>query len=146
TLRDWAGDVQVMLTADVLDGWRSTVDIGDHVGVTGEVVTTKHGEVSVRASAWTLTAKCLHPLPDKHRGLSGEALVRQRHLDLIVNPAAREMLRVRSAAVHAVRTRPTPTTPTCARWPATSSSPRPPPRSAHRWRATGSTCPRRGAR
>ena len=104
TLRDWSGDVQVMLTADVLDGWRSTVDIGDHVGVTGEVVTTKHGEVSVRASAWTLTAKCLHPLPDKHRGLSGEALVRQRHLDLIVNPAAREMLRVRSAAVHAVRT------------------------------------------
>src|SRR5439155_1420779 len=75
-----------------------------HVGVTGEVVTTKHGEVSVRASAWRLTAKCLHPLPDKHRGLSGEALVRQRHLDLIVNPAAREMLRVRSAAVHAVRT------------------------------------------
>jgi len=104
TMRDWSGDVQVMLTADVLDGWRSTVDIGDHIGVIGEVVTTRRGEVSVHADSWTLTAKCLHPLPDKHRGLSGETLVRQRHLDLIVNPAARELLRVRSAAVHAVRT------------------------------------------
>jgi lysyl-tRNA synthetase class 2 len=104
TLRDWSGDLQVMLTAAVLDGWRSTVDIGDHIGVTGEVVTTKRGEVSVRADTWTLTAKCLHPLPDKHRGLTGETLVRQRHLDLIVNPGARELLRVRSTAVHAVRT------------------------------------------
>src|SRR5207244_10759233 len=51
TLRDWSGDMQVMLTADVLDGWRSTVDIGDHIGVTGEVVTTRRGEVSVRADS-----------------------------------------------------------------------------------------------
>ncbi|OLB81403.1 MAG: lysine--tRNA ligase, partial [Actinobacteria bacterium 13_2_20CM_2_71_6] len=104
TLRDWSGDLQVMLTKEVLDDWASTVDIGDHVGVTGEVITTRRGEVSVRAHTWTLTAKCLHPLPDKHRGLAGEALVRQRHLDLIVNSSARELLRVRSVAVHAVRT------------------------------------------
>ncbi len=105
TLRDWSGDVQVLLEAGVLGDWKSTVDLGDHVGVTGEVITSRRGEVSVRAASWTLTAKCLHPLPDKHRGLADpEALARQRHLDLIVNPAAREMLRVRAAAVHAVRT------------------------------------------
>ena len=78
--------------------------LGDHVGVSGEVITTRRGEVTVAADAWTLTAKCLHPLPDKHRGLADpEVLVRQRHLDLIVNPAAREMLRVRAASIHALR-------------------------------------------
>ncbi|NJC73718.1 bifunctional lysylphosphatidylglycerol synthetase/lysine--tRNA ligase LysX [Planosporangium thailandense] len=105
TLRDWSGDVQVMLDRDVIGDWKRAVDLGDHVGVTGEVITTRRGEVSVRAASWTLTAKCLHPLPNKHRGLTDpEALVRQRHLDLIVNAGARDMLRVRSAALHAVRT------------------------------------------
>jgi lysyl-tRNA synthetase class 2 len=104
TLRDWSGDVQVMLTGDAIGDWKTTVDLGDHVGITGEVITSRRGEVTVRAASWALTAKCLHPLPDKHRGLADpEALVRQRHLDLIVNPAAREMLRVRAAAVHSVR-------------------------------------------
>jgi lysyl-tRNA synthetase class 2 len=88
TLRDWSGDVQVMLAAEVLGNWKNTVDLGDHVGVAGEVITSRRGEVTVRAESWTLTAKCLHPLPDKHRGLADpEALVRQRYLDLIVNPA-----------------------------------------------------------
>jgi lysyl-tRNA synthetase class 2 len=104
TLRDWSGDVQVMLAPEVLGDWKGIVDLGDHVGVAGEVITTRRGEVTVRADSWTLTAKCLHPLPDKHRGLAGPgALVRQRHLDLIVNPASRELLRVRSAAVNALR-------------------------------------------
>jgi lysyl-tRNA synthetase class 2 len=104
TLRDWSGDLQVMLAGPALGDWKSVVDLGDHVGVTGEVITSRRGEVTVRAASWTLTAKCLHPLPDKHHGLADpEALVRQRHLDLIVNPASRELLRVRSAAVNAVR-------------------------------------------
>jgi lysyl-tRNA synthetase class 2 len=105
TLRDWSGDVQIMLAGEVIGGWKRAVDLGDHLGVSGEVITSRRGEVTVRAEDWTLTAKCLHPLPDKHRGLADpEALVRQRHLDLIVNPAARDMLRVRAAAVHSVRT------------------------------------------
>ncbi|MFI5494753.1 bifunctional lysylphosphatidylglycerol synthetase/lysine--tRNA ligase LysX [Actinoplanes sp. NPDC051859] len=110
TLRDASGDLQIMLTTgelgrDSLRQWRSSVDLGDHVGVTGEVVTSKLGEVSVLANAWTITAKCLHPLPDKRRGIADlEMLSRRRHLDLIVRPAARDMLRIRSAAVHAVRT------------------------------------------
>ncbi|NJC86035.1 bifunctional lysylphosphatidylglycerol synthetase/lysine--tRNA ligase LysX [Planosporangium mesophilum] len=105
TLRDWSGDVQVMLAGDAIGDWKRTVDLGDHVGVTGEVITSRRGEVSVSAREWTLTAKCLHPLPDKHHGLADpETLVRQRHLDLIVNPAARDMLRVRAATLHSVRT------------------------------------------
>jgi lysyl-tRNA synthetase class 2 len=106
TLRDWSGDVQIMLDGDTIGDWKRCVDLGDHVGISGEVITSRHGEVTVRAEEWTLTAKCLHPLPDKHRGLADpEALVRQRHLDLIVNPTAREMLRVRAAALHSVRTK-----------------------------------------
>jgi lysyl-tRNA synthetase class 2 len=109
TLRDWSGDLQVMLSAervgaDALDTWRSTVDLGDHVGVRGEVVASRRGEVSVLADCWTITAKCLHPLPHKHLGLTDpELLVRARHVDLMVNPGAREMLRIRAAAEHALR-------------------------------------------
>ena len=109
TLRDWSGDLQVMLCTDRLGAesiarWQATVDLGDHIGVRGEVITTRRGEVSVAADEWTFTAKCLHPLPDKHKGLSDpEVLVRQRHLDLIVNPSARQMLRVRADALHALR-------------------------------------------
>ncbi len=110
TLRDWSGDLQVMVTADgvgavSLASWKSTVDLGDHVSVTGEVVTSKRGEVSVLASSWELAAKCLHPLPDKHRGLADpEARVRQRYLDLIVDAESRELLRLRGAVLHALRT------------------------------------------
>ncbi|MCW2642368.1 MAG: lysine--tRNA ligase [Dactylosporangium sp.] len=106
TLRDWSGDVQIMLDGDTIGDWKGAVDLGDHVGITGEVITSRRGEVTVRADSWTLTAKSLHPLPHKHRGLADpEALVRQRHLDLIVNPSARDMLRVRAAVLHSMRTK-----------------------------------------
>nr|WP_157244423.1 bifunctional lysylphosphatidylglycerol synthetase/lysine--tRNA ligase LysX [Nonomuraea typhae] len=105
TLRDWAGERQVMITdPGLLADWRRVVDLGDHVGVRGEVTRSDKGEISVLAQDWTLTGKCLHPLPGKRRGLSDpEARVRRRHLDLITSDAAREMLRVRAAAVHALR-------------------------------------------
>ncbi|MGQ0465154.1 MAG: bifunctional lysylphosphatidylglycerol synthetase/lysine--tRNA ligase LysX [Sporichthyaceae bacterium] len=109
TLRDGTGDLQVMLSLDkvgedALAAWKADVDLGDHVGITGEVITSKRGELSVLANEWTLTAKCLRPLPDKHKGLSDpEALVRQRYVDLIVNPDARRMLTVRSDAVRSLR-------------------------------------------
>jgi lysyl-tRNA synthetase, class II len=108
-LRDGTGDLQVMLTAqdtgaESLRTWNRNVDLGDHVGVVGEIVTSKRGELSVLASSWAITAKCLRPLPDKRRGLSDpEAKVRQRYVDLIVNSDARRMLRLRSEAVRAVR-------------------------------------------
>jgi lysyl-tRNA synthetase, class II len=104
-LRDWDGDLQVMLDAVAgAERFADTVDIGDHVGVAGEVITTKTGELTVDATTWVLTAKCLRPLPDKHRGLTDpEAKVRRRYLDLITSPASRDVLRARSAAIHSLR-------------------------------------------
>lgn len=109
TLRDWSGDLQAMLTrshsgAEQLRNWRALVDIGDQVSVEGEVVTSRHGELSLLVSNWTMAAKCLHPLPDKHRGLtSPESRVRQRYLDLIERSSARATLVSRSTAVQALR-------------------------------------------
>jgi lysyl-tRNA synthetase, class II len=103
-LKDFSGDLQVMMTRPVLDGWRRAVDLGDHVGVSGEVVTSQRGELSVLADTWTVTAKCLHPLPDKRKGLSDpETRVRQRYLDLVVNPDSASMLKLRSTVVRALR-------------------------------------------
>ncbi|MFI7284932.1 bifunctional lysylphosphatidylglycerol synthetase/lysine--tRNA ligase LysX [Micromonospora chersina] len=103
TIRDGSGDLQLVLEHD-LDRWRATIDIGDHVGATGEVYATRRGEVSVRVADWRLTAKCLRPLPDKHHGLADpEARVRQRYLDLAIDPAARDLLRARGAALRSLR-------------------------------------------
>lgn len=109
TLRDGTGDLQVMVSLDgvgeeSLARWKSDVDIGDHVGVVGVVVTSRRGELSVQAESWAITSKCLRPLPEKHLGLTDlESRVRQRYVDLIVNPDARHMLRLRSDAVRSVR-------------------------------------------
>ncbi|NHC15791.1 bifunctional lysylphosphatidylglycerol synthetase/lysine--tRNA ligase LysX [Motilibacter deserti] len=109
TLRDGTDDLQVMLSLDSvgperLEAWKSDVDLGDHIGVEGEVITSRRGELSVLADSWAMTAKALRPLPDKHKGLTDpEARVRQRYVDLIVNPDARRMLRVRSDAVRSLR-------------------------------------------
>ncbi|RFU37718.1 bifunctional lysylphosphatidylglycerol synthetase/lysine--tRNA ligase LysX [Actinomadura logoneensis] len=109
TLRDESGDIQVVLTVDGLGPeplrrWKALIDLGDQVGVAGEVMTTRTGELSVLASGWKLTAKCLHPLPDKRAGLADpEARVRHRAVDLIVNDDSRRMLRMRGDAVCAVR-------------------------------------------
>ncbi len=109
TLRDGSGDLQVMISLDKvgeesLAAWKRDIDLGDHVGVVGEVITSRRGELSILADRWELTAKCLRPLPEKHIGLTDpEARVRQRYVDLIVNDEARQMARVRSATVRAVR-------------------------------------------
>ncbi|GAA4891179.1 hypothetical protein GCM10023237_06270 [Streptomyces coeruleoprunus] len=108
-LRDWSGDLQLMLTrdgtgADLLDRFTADVDLGDHLGVTGEVGASATGELSVLVTGWRLTGKCLRPLPDKRRGLADpEARVRRRYLDLVASPAARDVVRARSAAVQALR-------------------------------------------
>ncbi|MDA8371046.1 MAG: bifunctional lysylphosphatidylglycerol synthetase/lysine--tRNA ligase LysX [Nocardiopsaceae bacterium] len=109
TLRDASGDIQVMLSLDRLGeeslaAWKSDVDLGDHIGVEGEVITSRRGELSIMVETWRLTAKCLRPLPEKHKGLTDpEARVRQRYVDLIVNPEAREMVHRRSAAIRSLR-------------------------------------------
>lgn len=97
TIRDWSGDIQV-ISGDL------NVDVGDHIGVSGRVGRSDKGEISIFADSWKLTAKCLHPLPNKHLGLTdSEARVRQRYLDLIVAPESRQTLRTRSAVVHTLR-------------------------------------------
>ncbi|BAL87915.1 putative lysyl-tRNA synthetase [Actinoplanes missouriensis 431] len=109
TLREGDTLLQAMLTAEATPAslrhrWRRTVDLGDHVSVTGEVVTSRRGELSIRVEEWTMAAKCLRPVPDTHAGFSDpEARVAQRHLDLLVNPDAMQVLRHRSAAVKALR-------------------------------------------
>ncbi|WP_410661437.1 bifunctional lysylphosphatidylglycerol synthetase/lysine--tRNA ligase LysX [Amycolatopsis sp. lyj-112] len=107
-VKDFSGEIQLMLDATVLDlgGWRRGVDLGDHVGVSGQVTTSRRGELSVLVDEWTVTAKSLHPLPDKRKGLTDpETRVRQRYLDLAVNPDSTAMLRMRSTVVRAVRER-----------------------------------------
>ena len=101
-LQDGETHLQLILGDDPV--WREGVDLGDHVGATGEVVTSRRGELSVLVSDWTVTAKCLHPLPDKRKGLTDpETRVRQRYLDLVVNPGSADMLRLRSRVVRSVR-------------------------------------------
>jgi lysyl-tRNA synthetase, class II len=108
-LRDGDGtEVQAMVSLDrageeSLADWKSLVDIGDHVGVEGEVVTSRRGELSVAATRWFIVAKALRPLPVAHKDLSDESRVRQRYLDLIVRPEARRQLAARSTVTASVR-------------------------------------------
>ena len=108
-LRDGTGDIQLMISLagvgeERLAAWKRDVDRGDHVGATGEVITSQSGELSVLASSWTLTAKSLRPLPEKFHGLTDpESRVRQRYVDLIVNPEARRSAELRAAVMHSIR-------------------------------------------
>lgn len=109
TLRESGVDLQIMIAADAVgetevERWKEQIDLGDLVGISGEVITTKRGELTVRANKWVLTAKSLRPLPDKHKGLNDpEARVRQRYVDLLVRDEAREMLNIRSTVVSSIR-------------------------------------------
>jgi lysyl-tRNA synthetase class 2 len=109
TLREGDGtELQAMLSlanvgTDGLAAWKADVDLGDHVSVTGEVITSRRGELSVQAREWQLATKALRPLPTAHKELAEETRVRQRYLDLIVRDAARRTARVRADAVRSVR-------------------------------------------
>ncbi|HJQ03501.1 MAG TPA: bifunctional lysylphosphatidylglycerol synthetase/lysine--tRNA ligase LysX [Jatrophihabitans sp.] len=108
-LQDGEARIQAMLSTDCLGAeehrlLRSTLDLGDYLSVTGEVMTTRTGELSVRAGSWQLAAKCLRPLPDSHAGFADpDTRLRQRHLDLIVNSEAMDVLVRRSLAVREIR-------------------------------------------
>ncbi|CAM3475925.1 bifunctional lysylphosphatidylglycerol synthetase/lysine--tRNA ligase LysX [Occultella aeris] len=109
TLRDGTGDLQVMVDVGhlgeaQLSFWEHQIDLGDQVSVSGAVVTTKKGELSIRATSVMLTSKSLRPLPDKHAGMTDpDTRVRQRYVDLIVRPEARTVAYQRSAVVRSVR-------------------------------------------
>lgn len=109
TLRAGDGtELQAMLSAarvgtEALERWKRLVDLGDQVGIEGEVITSRRGELSVLADRWTMTAKSLRPLPVAHKPLTEEARVRQRYVDLIVRPQARETVRTRAGVVRSLR-------------------------------------------
>ncbi|WP_456846195.1 lysine--tRNA ligase [Cellulomonas sp. P5_C6] len=111
TLQDGEGNrLQAMFSldavgADRLAAFKTDVDLGDHLFVHGRVISSRRGELSVLADSWQLAAKSLRPLPNLFDGaeLSEEARVRQRYVDLIVRPAARETARQRPALMRSLR-------------------------------------------
>ena len=88
---------------DALAAWKADVDLGDFVFVHGEVISSRRGELSVMADAWQIASKSLRPLPVAHKELSEETRIRQRYLDLITRPEARETARKRIAVVRELR-------------------------------------------
>jgi lysyl-tRNA synthetase class 2 len=86
-----------------LELWKSDIDLGDIVSVTGEVITSKRGELSILANTFALAAKALRPLPVEHKPLSEESRVRMRYVDLIVRPEARSNARLRPAVMQSLR-------------------------------------------
>ncbi|WP_133755681.1 lysine--tRNA ligase [Naumannella halotolerans] len=103
-----AGRLQVMLSLaevgqEALDDWKSLVDLGDHVAVTGRVISSRRGELSVMASSWQMASKALRPMPVLHKELAEETRVRQRYVDLTVREAARDLLRDRAKVTRSIR-------------------------------------------
>jgi lysyl-tRNA synthetase class 2 len=109
TIRDGSGDLQVMLSldkvgADGLEVWKRDIDLGDHVQVEGELISSRRGELSVLAESWALVSKALRPLPEKWKGLADpETRVRQRYVDLVVNADARQMVHARATVLKSLR-------------------------------------------
>jgi lysyl-tRNA synthetase class 2 len=107
-LRDETGVIQLMITRDVVgpDALHdfSDLDLGDWIGVEGTVVSTEHGELSVRLASFELLSKALRALPDVRHGVSDpEVQYRQRYLDLILDEPARRTFAIRSAVISATR-------------------------------------------
>jgi lysyl-tRNA synthetase class 2 len=108
TLQDMSGRIQLYVTLDgvgeeTLAAFKHW-DLGDIVGATGTLFRTKTGELSLRCDSVRLLAKGLRPLPEKFHGITDtEQRYRQRHLDLVTNPAARDVFVRRSQIVQAIR-------------------------------------------
>ncbi|MGZ0712012.1 lysine--tRNA ligase (plasmid) [Coraliomargarita sp. W4R53] len=79
-----------------LQAWKELVDLGDHVFVSGEVISSRRGELSIMVSEWKIAAKAVLPLPNMYTELSEEGRVRSRYLDLIVRDRARETVLARA--------------------------------------------------
>jgi lysyl-tRNA synthetase class 2 len=108
TLEDVSGRIQIYVRsndvgAEVYDQFKRW-DLGDIIGVTGTLMKTNKGELTVNAAGIRLLTKSLRPLPDKHKGLSDtETRYRQRYLDLIANEESRELFKKRSRIIDGIR-------------------------------------------
>ncbi|HEX5476307.1 MAG TPA: lysine--tRNA ligase [Burkholderiales bacterium] len=105
TLQDASGRIQIYVSNELKDyeafkHW----DLGDIVGVEGRLFKTMKGELTVHASAIRLVSKALRPLPEKFHGLTDQEMrYRQRYVDLIVNPEARQVFEARSRIIASIR-------------------------------------------
>ena len=108
-LRDSSGRIQLYAKIDVMGeetyrAMQAALDIGDIVGVQGQVFRTQRGEISVKVQSLTILSKALLPLPEKYHGLTNtDARYRQRYLDLIMNPEVRDVFVKRSKIISAIR-------------------------------------------
>ncbi len=108
-IEDGSGRIQVYLRQDTLgeedyEYFKQDFDIGDFIGVTGDLFRTRTGEVTLKVQDFKMLAKSLHPLPEKWHGLKDvETRYRQRYLDLIANEEVREIFVIRSRIVSALR-------------------------------------------
>jgi lysyl-tRNA synthetase class 2 len=108
TIRDGEGSIQLFVSRaelgdEAFAAFRE-LDLGDWVGATGAVMTTRRGELSIKVSAATLLSKAIRPWPDKWHGLADvDTRFRQRYVDLAVNEDARRVFEIRFATVDAIR-------------------------------------------
>jgi len=93
-----------VLGEDAMDSFAAVADIGDFIGVSGELLVTQRGEESIMASSWTMVAKSLLPLPEKWHGLQDpEEKLRKRYLDILFDPELRELFVKKSKFWNAIR-------------------------------------------
>ncbi|QPC48005.1 lysine--tRNA ligase [Mangrovibacillus cuniculi] len=107
-IQDQTGQVQIYVRQDAVgeEAYEvfNTTDLGDLIGVTGEVFKTKVGELSIKATGYTFLSKALRPLPDKHHGLKDiEQRYRQRYLDLITSEESKNTFISRSLIIQSMR-------------------------------------------
>lgn len=88
---------------EALADWKALVDLGDHVFVHGEVISSRRGELSIMADFWQMASKALRPMPNLHSDLNDETRVRQRYLDLMVRDEARQIVLKRAKITQTVR-------------------------------------------
>jgi lysyl-tRNA synthetase class 2 len=108
TIRDRNDEIQLFVSKAVVGdetfNFVNSLDMGDWVGVRGLVMTTRKGELSVKANELQLLAKALRPMPDKWHGLADvDTRFRQRYADLIVNAEARRTFEIRHAIIASIR-------------------------------------------
>lgn len=107
-IQDHLGRIQIFIKQDAIGEeeykWVKTYDIGDIIGVKGEVFKTKMGEISLRADEVKLLSKSLYTLPEKFHGLKDQEIrYRQRYVDLIVNPEIKEVFLKRNQIIKGIR-------------------------------------------
>ena len=108
TLRDRTGEIQLFVSKAVVGDAAfddiNELDLGDWVGATGLVMTTRKGELSIKTDSMTLLAKSVRPMPDKWHGLTDiDTRYRQRYADLIINEEARRTFEIRHATIASFR-------------------------------------------